>query len=173
MSSLGLTPQQTAIILAGPKNTSTTLRILQFVAQAGDDGATSDECRAALDLSHESGSARFTELTQAGCLQPTNQRRRTRAGGTAKVFVVVDNVDFAIYLRYMQLPRAQKHTDLSRRESMLLSASENFVQQWAKTKTNKQREQRIKKLITTLLNTNETKKGKEHEPMTKSESIKG
>jgi hypothetical protein len=57
------------------------------VADAGLTGMTCDEVEAALDLRHQTASARVHELAAAGKFVRTLRRRRTRSGRHAAVYV--------------------------------------------------------------------------------------
>jgi len=70
-------------------------RILAFVGERGDHGATCDETEVELDLRHQTASARFTELAQLDAVVIVAERR-TRTGFSAGVYVVADNVLHAI-----------------------------------------------------------------------------
>lgn len=63
-------------------------RVLRYVASCGSYGAIDDEIERALDLPHQSASARRRELVLLGEVVPTIERRRTRAGRRAIVHVV-------------------------------------------------------------------------------------
>lgn len=69
-------------------------RVLAYVRECGDDGATCDEVEVALDLTHQSASARMWDLCGKGGGTPvirlTSARRRTRSGRGAGVYVHVD-----------------------------------------------------------------------------------
>lgn len=60
--------------------------ILTFIASRGELGATSDEAEVALGLSHQTVSARFTELKALELVTPAG-RRPTRSGRSAGVYV--------------------------------------------------------------------------------------
>ena len=74
-------------------------RIENWVRLQGDRGATSDEVLVHFDIAYQTGSARVTELKQAGRLLPSGRRRRTRTGRWASVLVhrsvAIDNDDQA------------------------------------------------------------------------------
>lgn len=63
------------------------MRVSGWVYGQGLHGATCDEACAALGLPSQSGSARFTELKQDGILVPTQETRKTRQGGKARVLI--------------------------------------------------------------------------------------
>lgn len=62
-------------------------RVLATIRQRGVRGMTSDEAEVALGLSHQSVSARFTELKAEGSIVPSGERRATRSGRNAAVMV--------------------------------------------------------------------------------------
>lgn len=51
-------------------------------------GVTSDEAEAELELSHQTCSARFNELRNRGLIVDSGERRKTRSGRNAAVYVV-------------------------------------------------------------------------------------
>lgn len=59
------------------------------VRDCGATGATCDEVEARLGYSHQTASARLTELRADGLVVRTGQRRRTRSGASAHVVVAV------------------------------------------------------------------------------------
>lgn len=60
--------------------------ILAYVA--GVNGSTCDEVEYSLALTHQCASARVRELVRKGRLSDSGERRRTRSGRTARVYVV-------------------------------------------------------------------------------------
>jgi|TARA_R100001463_G_scaffold22340_1_gene53574 hypothetical protein len=74
-------------------------RIENWVRLQGEKGATSDEVLVHFDIAYQTGSARVTELKQAGKIVPSGRRRRTRTGRWAAVLVhrsvAIDNDDQA------------------------------------------------------------------------------
>jgi hypothetical protein len=65
-------------------------RIVAFVADRGEWGATSDEVEIAMQLPHQTVSARLVEAKKRGELLPTGERRRTRFGAVANVLVAAE-----------------------------------------------------------------------------------
>ena len=63
-------------------------RILRLAGMRGDEGLTCDEAERLLSLSHQTCSARFSELKRDKLLVATGQRRPTRSGAQARVMVV-------------------------------------------------------------------------------------
>jgi hypothetical protein len=63
-------------------------QVLDYVIQAGSNGATCDEVERALDLTHQSASARITELRKASRIYDSGLRRPTRSGRRARVYKV-------------------------------------------------------------------------------------
>lgn len=68
------------------------LAVFSFLVSRGDRGATDDEIERALGLRHQSASARRRELVQAGLVEETEERRKTRSGRTATVWEVPPRV---------------------------------------------------------------------------------
>lgn len=66
-----------------------TLRrqVVDHIDSCGGHGATSDETEAALDLSHQTCSARFTEAKKYNQITPSGEKRMTRSGRWAAVYV--------------------------------------------------------------------------------------
>ncbi len=64
-------------------------RITNFVATLGTTGATCDEIEIGMRISHQTASARCTELLAERRLIRTSARRRTRSGRGAAVLVAV------------------------------------------------------------------------------------
>jgi hypothetical protein len=62
--------------------------ICRLARHRGSIGLVCDEAERALGLSHQSCSARFTELKRDGLLIPTDRFRKTRSGRNARVFIV-------------------------------------------------------------------------------------
>jgi hypothetical protein len=61
--------------------------VLDLAMKAGDKGITFDDVIQKIGLLSSSASARLSELSRAGELRKTAERRRTSRGGTAYVFV--------------------------------------------------------------------------------------
>jgi hypothetical protein len=62
-------------------------RVLEFIQSAGQHGATCDEAMATLGLTHQSASPRFTDLEQRGLIVRTQNKRNTRSGNPAAIYV--------------------------------------------------------------------------------------
>jgi DNA-binding transcriptional ArsR family regulator len=62
-------------------------RIAAYVRRCGGYGATADEIEVALGMSHQTVSARLTELKQINAVYPSGARRPTRSGTNAAVLV--------------------------------------------------------------------------------------
>ena len=62
-------------------------QIYEYVGFTGDQGSTCDEAELALGLSHQTCSARFRELTRRGWLSKTLEKRKTRSGRGARVYI--------------------------------------------------------------------------------------
>jgi hypothetical protein len=63
-------------------------RILRLAGMRGIAGLTCDETERVLSLSHQTCSARFSELKRDKLLVPTGSLRPTRSGAKARVMVV-------------------------------------------------------------------------------------
>lgn len=63
-------------------------RITAHIAAAGDQGATCDEVEVALELPHQTASARIAELRHRGVIQYDKARRKTRTGSSARVYFI-------------------------------------------------------------------------------------
>lgn len=87
------------------------IEIVRFARDRGPAGVTADEVLAALALTHQSGSARFSELRRDGMLIPTGMTRKTRSGEDAEVHVAVTHATAA------QIERAQAKRASRRRPS--------------------------------------------------------
>jgi hypothetical protein len=61
--------------------------VLAHITECGMDGATSDEVEAKLTMRHQSASARFVDLARLDLIVDSKQRRKTRSGRTAAVWV--------------------------------------------------------------------------------------
>jgi len=64
--------------------------ILTEFIWAGEDGLTCDEVELQLYLRHQTASARVRELAQKGHIKDSGERRATRSGRTAIVWVAVE-----------------------------------------------------------------------------------
>jgi hypothetical protein len=73
------------------KPSSSTLRfkVLTFIKEAGLQGATDDEVEVALDLRHQTASARRRELVLSGHIRDSGSRRPTRSGRGATVWELI------------------------------------------------------------------------------------
>lgn len=60
-------------------------RILAFISSRSN-GATCDEVEVALNLNHQGASARITELSALQQITHGDERRKTRAGKSARVY---------------------------------------------------------------------------------------
>lgn len=66
---------------------SQRMQILQFIKSRGVYGATCDETEIALNLSHQTASARFSDLKKISAIRETSQERSTRTGSMASVCI--------------------------------------------------------------------------------------
>lgn len=65
-------------------------RIWEFIHEQGGQGATCDEVEAALDIVHPSCSTRILELRRMGRVEFAEERRKTRSGREAEVYVALE-----------------------------------------------------------------------------------
>lgn len=70
-----------------PNVSAVERRVLAFIEGAGARGATCDEVEAAVQLRHQTCSARFTKMSKAGRIVQGGTRRVTRSGAYARVWV--------------------------------------------------------------------------------------
>jgi hypothetical protein len=63
-------------------------KVLTCIADTGAAGMTTDEIEAALDMRHQTASARIVELVNAGKILKTDRTRPTRSGRAAAVYTV-------------------------------------------------------------------------------------
>ncbi len=77
----------------------TRRRVLAYIRECGAHGATCDEVEIALEppISHQTCSARFTELRNAGQIIATEHRRKTRSGRGACVHTAKVNVQMEMF----------------------------------------------------------------------------
>ncbi len=66
-------------------------RVLAFVLERRAKGATCDEVEEALEMSHQTASARVYELRGAKLIVDSTNRRVTRSGGFAAVYVAPEH----------------------------------------------------------------------------------
>ena len=62
-------------------------RVLEFAAGRGERGITADEVAEAFHCTHNHVAPRISELRTMGLLLPSDHRRATRSGCTARVLV--------------------------------------------------------------------------------------
>ncbi len=62
-------------------------RVFRSIASRGEWGATCDETEVALDMLHQTCSARVRDLASTGDIQRTLRKRATRTGRPARVYV--------------------------------------------------------------------------------------
>ncbi len=64
-------------------------QILKYIRDCGADGATCDQIEIALELSHQTASARCAELKKLKLVIDSGGRRETRTGSKAAILRVV------------------------------------------------------------------------------------
>lgn len=72
-------------------------RVLEAIQGAGDDGMTDDEIEALLHLRHQTASARRRELVRGGFVRDSGERRKTRSGCSATVWVAVPEEEYGLH----------------------------------------------------------------------------
>jgi hypothetical protein len=143
----GLTATEEQAIALGPKRVATALQILQYIAEQ-KDGATCDECIAALGVPHQAASPRYYELVMVGCLVPTGKKRTTRMSSSAVVHKVAKDADFKKYLSRRRIKKAP--AGLTELQQQVLAAGMAFIQSWKRGRTAKVRENAAVKLVNQL-----------------------
>lgn len=71
-------------------------RVLNYITMRGDTGATNDEIEVALDMAHQTASARTRELVLKSRVRASGLRRRTRSGCEAAVWVAIPSGQTAL-----------------------------------------------------------------------------
>jgi predicted transcriptional regulator len=71
---------------------SVALKVLTLIRQKGPRGATADEVLVEMSLDHQTGSARVSGLAKSGLILPSGEKRPTRRGCQAAVYVTPDNM---------------------------------------------------------------------------------
>lgn len=64
-------------------------KVFQYIEKQGDAGSTDDQIEVALDLRHQTASARRRDLVLDGAVKDSRERRKTRSGRSAAVWVAV------------------------------------------------------------------------------------
>lgn len=71
-----------------PTAAADRVRVLKFIRSVGEYGATADEVQVALEMTHQSGSARVSELWHKfKAIELNGRKRRTRSGSQAGVYI--------------------------------------------------------------------------------------
>jgi hypothetical protein len=79
------TSREAAVSMVRPA-TRLRLEVLKFIENEGERGATADEVQLGLGLTHQTGSARVSELAHGGQIVDSGLRRATRSGRSAVVY---------------------------------------------------------------------------------------
>lgn len=82
------TTSHDAAVQIKPEAATLRARVLDTIKAAGDSGATDDEIEQATGLVHQTASARRRELALGGKIVDSGQRRPTRSGRKAIVWVL-------------------------------------------------------------------------------------
>lgn len=73
--------------------TSDRVKVFNYLVQCGKRGATDDEIEAALDMRHQTASARRRSLENDQAVRKTDRKRKTRSGRSAYVYVAESGAD--------------------------------------------------------------------------------
>ena len=84
-------------------------RIIEMLGILKEKGATCDEAEVALELSHQSCSARFSELKRDKLITPSGKKRKTRAKRNADVMVLLPYASKEV-LQAHNAPETRKKT---------------------------------------------------------------
>ena len=82
-------------------------RIFQFLVSRAGRGATDDEIEQALNLSHQTASARRNLLVRDGAIEDSHRKRPTRSGRSATVWIADQGFD--IDAKRPGRPRKSEH----------------------------------------------------------------
>lgn len=80
---------EAANVIAHKSSAQIRSKILEYVRACGLDGATCDQIEIALELSHQTASARCADLKRLKMIVDSGGRRETRTGSKAAVLKVV------------------------------------------------------------------------------------
>lgn len=83
-------------------------RVFDAIRDADSKGMTDDELEVALDMTHQSASARRRELVKSGDVIDSGKTRETRSGRSAIVWVTSDNVDLESFIEAKQRRKRDK-----------------------------------------------------------------
>lgn len=73
-----------------PSAATLRAKVLAYIVECGENGATDDECQVSLAMPAHTQTARRWELAKAGQVVRTERRRPTRSGAGAVVWQAVD-----------------------------------------------------------------------------------
>jgi len=68
------------------RSQSDKMKVFQFLIHCGENGATDDEIESALNMKHQTASARRRQLELIGAVEKTTEKRKTRSGRSAFVY---------------------------------------------------------------------------------------
>lgn len=66
------------------------IQVYEFIASRGPDGATCDETEEALEMRHQTCSARFRDLRLENRIVQAGKKRLTRSGRKAEVYIATE-----------------------------------------------------------------------------------
>lgn len=107
-------------------------RVLTWFA-AQKNGATDDECQAGMPVKHQVQTPRRWELTHGGCLKDSGNRRMTRLGRPAIVWIATgvpyDSIDWATLCKAIRGETARLKAEVERLNALVLSLSDRIHKQ--------------------------------------------
>lgn len=118
----GSTTSEGAADFIEPYRASQAARIFKHLSVRAHGGLTCAEIEAALGLLHQSASARYNDLANAGCIQPVGAQRGTPP---SEVYVVVPGARFDRFREWQQGHRSS--VDSRAAVTRLLKAARDFV----------------------------------------------
>lgn len=143
----GLTGAEIAVVQRSSR-LRVAFQILQWLDLCGAVGGTTDEAESAIGLPHQTVSPRINELAHVGCVRRLDEKRETRFGSKAFIYVL-GTADFKSFARF-RTRRRQSAAGLSVRDKAMLEATRIFVAQRAKTRTQDAFKRAVVKLLADL-----------------------
>jgi len=70
------------------KATVDRIKIFELIKSCGDQGCTCDEAETRLGMLHQTASARIRDLHKLHIIRDSGDRRKTRTGRSARVYIV-------------------------------------------------------------------------------------
>jgi len=143
----GIDNTQASLLKLSGGSVGMAYQILEYIAFNGPK--TYDECAEVLNLSHGSGSVRFSELVKSGCLERTQQHRTTRAGGRAVVHQIAADADFRKHLAKVHRVAKPKSGSSEDQEAMRIAT--RFIRGWKRTNSKNARKKLAEEVMLGLI----------------------